>query len=86
MTKQRIELLCEARALIEKALTHRCTTQDEFHDLYQIVHKIDHVKSDWEWLAYEGKQVAAIKRAERRDAAQPSQRFRSSTVKRLGSR
>src|ERR1700693_3030518 len=56
MTTQRIELLDEARTLVAKAMNHRCTTQDEFHDLYQIIHKIDHAKSDWEWLEYEGKQ------------------------------
>jgi len=85
MTRQRIELLDEARTLVVKAMNHRCTTQDEFFGLYDIIHNIDHAKSDWEWLAYEGKQAAAIKRAERRDAAQPSRRLRCSTVKRLGS-
>ena len=85
MTRQRIELLDEARALVAKAMNHRRTTQDEYFALYDIIHKIDHAKSDWEWLEYEGKQAAAIKRAERRDAEQPSQRLRSSTVNRLGS-
>jgi hypothetical protein len=87
MTKQRIDLLDEARALVAKAMNHRCTTQDEFFALHSIMSKIDNAKSDWEWLEYERKQVAAIKRAERHDTATAQKNTpapRGASVRRAG--
>ncbi len=67
MTAQRIELLCQARALITKAMNHRCTTElEEWSALYDITAKIDKALSPWDQAEYEREQSAKLRRWEKR--------------------
>jgi hypothetical protein len=66
MTRQRIELLDEAKALIAKTMKHRCTTEEEWGALYDIAIKIDQAISPWEWVEYEREDSARLRRWEMR--------------------